>query len=202
LPLILTAPPIPGGLHGITAIADDDAQAIPSHLEELGDDINIAVPGSEQVPQPPAQGGTIARALATAWAATSFAERAGAAEAVAADRETGSSAGTAADGGAVGGGRARETEPLVWSTTANLRINPQQQRAVEAIVDREHGQWPFVIFGPPGTGKTLTGQLDWHPLCRGRLWWLSQQQKQAVTALGATAFVCCYSFSHSCTLQR
>ncbi|KAK4503982.1 hypothetical protein PRZ48_004897 [Zasmidium cellare] len=35
-------------------------------------------------------------------------------------------------------------------------LNYEQQKAVQAILNREYGQVPYLISGPPGTGKTKT----------------------------------------------
>ncbi|KAL5477387.1 hypothetical protein EMCRGX_G024181 [Ephydatia muelleri] len=38
----------------------------------------------------------------------------------------------------------------------NTELNPQQRRAVEAIVSGACRPIPYILFGPPGTGKTVT----------------------------------------------
>ncbi|ORY92487.1 P-loop containing nucleoside triphosphate hydrolase protein [Leucosporidium creatinivorum] len=47
------------------------------------------------------------------------------------------------------------TESHAFLNTAILR-NSQQTLAVRCILNRTHGQYPFILFGPPGTGKTVT----------------------------------------------
>ena len=53
--------------------------------------------------------------------------------------------------------------------------NPEQRSAVERILNKSSGSWPFVVFGPPGTGKTTT-------LCEAVYQLVSRNIKVAVCA--------------------
>lgn len=48
-------------------------------------------------------------------------------------------------------------------------VNVEQRHAVRAILKRQPGQGPFIIFGPPGTGKTSTlAEAAFQVRARGR----------------------------------